>query len=289
MPEIPRPSQLVAGVRPWVMLFEAPLVALVSACRRSQRDTLLRTVRASSLPPRSLGPDPISHGLIPRALLPKRNVGFIPFGFTRASAARIAHLLIETSESLVHAAWFWRFKPVDHVNGQPAEKGPAPHGIVVWTSRRVLLIALRVTWGKYWIAAAHLVRAFPSGEPLPRLATVGRTYDSAAVHGKILWFAHDCVPSTFSWARRARADNKRVLGTWQLYTGRNDSPRCLLLPDAPEPRADQSDCPLTPGRGRAPRVTATLPERNLDFESVDPVTRASLLAWTRFVWRHIGS
>ena len=128
--------------------------------------------------------------------MPKQNVGFIPFGFTRSSAVRIAVPLVETTESVVYAAWFWRFKPSD--NGQPAEKGPAPHGMAVWTSRRSLLIALRVTWAKYWIAEARLVRAFPSGEPLPVLETVGTCYDSAAFHGKVLWFAHDCVPSAFT-------------------------------------------------------------------------------------------
>src|SRR4029453_9517724 len=88
------------------------------------------------------------------AMFPKRNVGLVPFGFTRACADRIATRLIDTAEVVVYAAWYWWLKPIDRDNGRPAYRGPAPDGIAVWTSRRVLLIALRFTWGRYWIAAA---------------------------------------------------------------------------------------------------------------------------------------
>ena len=97
----------------------------------------------------------------------------------------------------MYAAWYWWLEPTDRDKG-PAYKGPPPDGIAVWTSRGVRLIALRFTWGKYWIAAAHLMRKYPSGEALPVLGTSGRSYDSATIHGETFWFAHDCVPPGFA-------------------------------------------------------------------------------------------
>jgi hypothetical protein len=128
---------------------------------------------------------------------PKRNVGLVAFGFTRASADRIAARLIDTDEVVVYAAWYWCLEPIDGDKG-PAYKGPTPDGIAVWTSRGVLLIAVRFTWGMYWIAEAHVVRRYPAGEALPVLVTAGGTYDSATIHGETFWFGHGCVPSGFA-------------------------------------------------------------------------------------------
>jgi hypothetical protein len=126
-----------------------------------------------------------------------RNVGLVPFGFTRASADRIALRLMDDSESFVYAAWFWGQHPSLRDAGGPARKRPVPDGITVWTSRRVLLIALRFTWGTYWIAEARVVHAYPTGEPLPEPVTSGTGYDAVTIHGEIYWFAHGCVPSEF--------------------------------------------------------------------------------------------
>jgi hypothetical protein len=131
-----------------------------------------------------------------RGVWPKRNVGLVPFGFTRASADGIAARLIDANESEVYAAWFWRIAPIDRGKG-PAAVRPVPDGIAVWTSRRVLLIGLRFTWRAYWIAEADVVRTYPSGEALPVLVNSGRGFDSATIHGEALWFTHDCVPSGF--------------------------------------------------------------------------------------------
>ena len=128
----------------------------------------------------------------------RRNVGLVPFGFTRACADGVAARLIDANETVVYAAWYWRHKPTGRDNG-PAYRGPAPDGIAVWTSRRVLLIALRFTWAAYWIAEADVVREYPTGEALPVLVTSGRPYDSATIHGETLWFMHDCVPSGFTF------------------------------------------------------------------------------------------
>ena len=68
----------------------------------------------------------------------------------------------------------------------------------MWTSRGVLVVALRFAWGMYWIAEAHLVRHYPPGEALPVLVTSGHAYDSARIHGETFWFSHDCVPSGFT-------------------------------------------------------------------------------------------
>jgi hypothetical protein len=132
-------------------------------------------------------------------MFPRRNVGLVPFGFTRASAVRVAAHLIDDSEDEVYAAWYWQVDPIVRVvrDDIPVHKGPLPDGIAVWTSRRVLLIALRFTGGGYWIADADLERVYPTGEPLPELLSSGPHYDAAEMHGETLWFAHDCVPSHF--------------------------------------------------------------------------------------------
>jgi hypothetical protein len=129
-------------------------------------------------------------------MAPKRNVGLVPFGFTRACADRIADHLIDDSESEVYAAWYWHADPMLRDERNPY-KGPPPDGIAVWTSRRVLLVSLRFALGDYWIADADLEHEYPTGEPLPELVTSGPSYDAAMVHGVPLWFAHDCVPSGF--------------------------------------------------------------------------------------------
>ena len=131
-------------------------------------------------------------------MFPKRNVGLVPFAFTRAGAGRIAARLIAPADTMLHAAWYWWRKPIDGVNERPAYTRPAPDGIAVWTSRGVLVIALRFTWGKHWIADAYVVRRYPSGEALPVLVTSEGPYDSATIHGETLWFAHGCVPSGFA-------------------------------------------------------------------------------------------
>jgi hypothetical protein len=131
------------------------------------------------------------------AMFPMRNVGVVPFGFTPASADRIALRLTEAKEAVDYATWYWWPEPIEH-DDRPASKGPAPSGIVLWTSRGVLVVALRFTWGMYWIAEAHVVRRYAAGEPLPVLVTSGPSYDSATIHGEPFWFAHDTVPPGFT-------------------------------------------------------------------------------------------
>jgi hypothetical protein len=132
-----------------------------------------------------------------RGVFPKRNVGLVPFGFTRASAERTALHLVDYTESEIYAAWYWtvnpRLRDLDH----PAHKRPVPDGIAVWTSRRVLLIELEFTWGTHWITEARVVHEFPTGEPLPVSVTSGTDYDCATIHGELYWFVHGRAPSQF--------------------------------------------------------------------------------------------
>jgi hypothetical protein len=127
----------------------------------------------------------------------KRNVGLVPFGFTRACADRIATHLIDDFEAEVYAAWYWHVDPNLRDERNPY-KGPLPDGIAVWTSRRLLLISLRFGLGSFWITDAAVEHEYPTGEPLPVLVTSGRPYDVAMIHGVPLWFAHGCVPAGFS-------------------------------------------------------------------------------------------
>jgi hypothetical protein len=131
-------------------------------------------------------------------MFPTRNVGLVPFGFTRAWADRIGARLIDSTESALYAAWYWRFDPSNRDDRGPVSRGPVPDGIAVWTSRRVLLIALRFAWAKFRIAEAEVVGTYPTGVALPVLVSSGSFYDSATIHGETFWFVHDCVPSGFS-------------------------------------------------------------------------------------------
>jgi len=126
-------------------------------------------------------------------MFPKRNVGLVLFGFTPASADRTALRLAEANEAVEYAAWYWWPEPIER-DDRLVLKGPPPSGIILWTSRGVLVVALRFTWGTYWIAEAYVVRRYAAGEALPVLLTSGYAYDSATVHREAFWFAHNTVP-----------------------------------------------------------------------------------------------
>ena len=127
-------------------------------------------------------------------MFPQRNVGPLPFRFTGESAHWIARRLADPHEPVGYAAWYWSREPIERDNRFTRSAAP-PDGIVMWTSRAVRVVALKFTWGNYWIAEAHLMRNYPPGEPLPELVTPGHAYDAATIHGETFWFPHDSVPS----------------------------------------------------------------------------------------------